>query len=517
MTTHSWDAIVIGAGHNGLVCAQRLAAAGQRVLVLEAAESVGGFAAPRKFAPGFKTTVAAQWVHQFSDGLVRELELERHGLTWAKRNVATTVVSPERCVTDAAGAVTGVSAADASAWSSLSTRLARFGKFMSALHHTAPPRLGTTRFEDTWSLLKLGLRLRLLGRREMREFLRIAGMNVYDLATDEITDPLLQALLAMDATLGSNFGPRAPGTVLTLLSRRANESTTQGGYSLPVGGPAALAAALAKAAEAAGVTVRTGTPVAGIAVENDRVAGVDLANGERLIAPRVISSVDPRQTFLSLLGTPHLDTGFVRRVDHFRQRGITAKVHLALDGLPTFTHPNPEQLGHRLLVASSLDQIELAFNASKYGEVSSRPVLEISIPTIHDPSLAPTGRHVLTAVVNYCAYDTQSDLSAARADLLRNTLAVLETVAPGIGGQVLASELLLPKDLEHLCRINGGHWHHGDLAFDQFLMVRPFPGAAQYDSPIEGLHLCGAGSHPGGGLTGLPGRLAAERILRSRA
>ncbi|MEI6457638.1 MAG: NAD(P)/FAD-dependent oxidoreductase [Pseudomonadota bacterium] len=516
MTTHAWDVIVIGAGHNGLVCAQHLARAGQSVLVLEAGSAVGGFAAAREFAPGFKAAVGAQLIHQFSDQSVRELQLERHGLRWAARKLSTTVVTPERSVRILGGQVSGTSANDAHAWAHLSARLDRYAQFLNAVQSSCPPRLGSTDFQDRWSLLKMGLRLRLLGRRDMREFLRIVGMNVYDLATDELADPLLQAALGMDAILGSNFGPRAPGTVLTLLSRRAGETTSANGYSLPIGGPGALAVALADAAQAAGVTLRTDALVARIAVEEDRVVGIDLATGERLCAPRVVSNVDPRQTFLSLLGTAHLDTGFVRRVDHFRQRGITAKLHLALDGLPTLQGLEPSRLGDRLLVAPSLDYIERAFNASKYGEVSSHPALEVTVPTIHDPSLAPAGQHVLTAIVNYAAFDTKAGTSAARAALLQNTLATLDAVAPGLSARVLHSELLLPSDLERECRVTGGHWHHGDLAFDQFLMVRPFPGAAQYDSPLQGLYLCGAGSHPGGGLTGLPGRLAAERILRSR-
>jgi phytoene dehydrogenase-like protein len=513
--SRAWDTIVIGAGHNGLICAQQLANAGHSVLVLEAGATVGGFAANREFAPGFHAAVGAHLVHQFSDKLSRSLELERHGLRWAARQLATTVVSAERQLRIGNGQVDGANEKDAAAWRHLTARLNRFGRFLASINATCPPRLGTASFEDRWSLLKMGLRLRLLGKRDMREFLRVAGMNVYDLATDELADPLLQAALGMDAILGSNFGPRAPGTVLTLISRRAGESVTRSGYSIPMGGVASLSNALAMAAQAAGATVRTDAPVAGIVVDNDRVVGVDLIDGERISATRVVSSVDPRQTFLSLLGTQYLDTGFVRRVDHFRQRGITAKMHLALDALPSFNGIQSAQLGDRLLVASSLDHIERAFNASKYGEVSANPVMEITIPSLHDATLAPKGQHVLTAIVNYAAFETKDSLGTARDRLFGNALSALEALAPGISQRVVAGEMLLPADLERECRITGGHWHHGDLAFDQFLMVRPFPGAAQYDSPIQGLHLCGAGSHPGGGLTGLPGHLAAERIQRS--
>ena len=244
----AWDTIIVGAGHNGLVCAQMLASAGQSVLVLEAGAEVGGFAAPREFAPGFRASIAAQYLHQFSDALLRSLQLERHGLRFAATGLATTVLASGRHVRIAGDHVDGVSAEEATRWQQLDTRLARFAKFMATVQSTMAPRLGSSDFQDRWTLLKMGLRLRLLGRREMREFLRIAGMNVYDLATDELEDPLLQAALGMDAILGSNFGPRAPGTVLTLLTRRAGEATTTGGYRLPIGGLGAFAQALASAA-----------------------------------------------------------------------------------------------------------------------------------------------------------------------------------------------------------------------------------------------------------------------------
>jgi hypothetical protein len=513
--SHAWDTIIIGAGHNGLVCAQMLASAGHRVLVLEASNSVGGFAASREFSPGFVASNGAHFLHQFSDELTARLRLERHGLRWSAVSLATTVLGSGRHLRIQGALVEGASEQDAVRWQQLTARLARYAGFLATVQRAIPPRLGSVDFHDRWSLLKMGLRLRLLGRTDMREFLRIAGMNVYDLATDELDDPLLQAALGMDAILGSNFGPRAPGTVLTMLSRRAGETGSANGYRVPVGGVGAFASALAAAATAAGASIRTNATVAGIVVENDEARGVDLSNGERLSATRVVSSVDPRQTFISLLGTEHLDTGFVRRVDHFRQRGITAKLHLALNALPVFTGVPKSQLGDRLLIAPSLDYLETAYNASKYGEVSALPALEISIPSVNDHTLAPAGRHVLTAIVNYAAFDAKNGLPTARSTLLSNTLAVLESVAPGIIDLVSASEMLLPMDLERENRSTGGHWHHGDLAFDQFLMVRPFPGAAQYQTPVRGLYLCGAGSHPGGGLTGLPGRLAAEKIQRT--
>jgi len=357
---------------------------------------------------------------------------------------------------------------------------------------------------------------------------------------DNFETPLLQGALGFDAVLGTNFGPRSPGSVFTLLYRlaaavgaggaagmRGAATAGAGGAAAatrgdggvthtlvqPRGGLGALSNALAKAAMAAGVTIRTGTPVERIVVRDHRAAGVLLASGETVAADTVVSNVDPKATFLHLLGAEHLDTGFVRRVSHLRTSGLTAKLHLALDGLPDFTGVSPQALGGRLLVAPSLDYLERAFNHSKYGEFSSAPAIEITVPTVNDPGLAPPGRHVLSAVVQYAPYALASGWDTGRqvfADLVIDTL---ERYAPGLRKSVSAAQLLAPPDIEREFRITGGHWHHAELALDQFFMVRPVPGAAQYQSPVDGLYLCGAGCHPGGGVMGAAGRNAARQVL----
>jgi len=508
----AFDTIVVGAGHNGLVCAAKLARAGQRVLVLEARAHVGGLCAAHEFAPGFHSSAGAHALYGLSQDLIKELELERHGFRYAAHGLATVSVGSEGRVRIEGDRVSNVPSDDAAQWPIFAGRMARFARFLSHVLKTTPPRLGVE--SDRWALASLGLRLRLLGRRDMREFLRIVGMNVYDLATDEFASPLLNGALGFDATLGTNFGPRAPGTVLTLLHRWATASMSPMGLALPAGGMGTLARALSSSAEASGATVRTSAPARRFIVTDDRIVGVELQSGETVMAKRVVSNADPRRTFFDLLGTEHLDTGFVRRVDHYRSRGLTARLNLALDRLPTFRHLDAPDHGARILIAPTLDDIERAFDASKYGELPEHPVLEVFLPTVHDPSLAPAGRHVLSANVQFAPTQSKNGWAADRGTLLRTILATLEAHAPGIGTSVVAEELLTPADLESEYGAAGGHWHHGELAFDQFLMVRPVPGAAQYATPVAGLYLCGAGSHPGGGVTGLPGRLAAERILR---
>jgi phytoene dehydrogenase-like protein len=511
-----YDCVVIGAGHNGLVCAATLARAGRSVLVLEAANQVGGAALTREFAPGFRVSAAAHLLHLMPAGLLRELQLEAHGLKWAARGMGTTalVAGGANLSLSHEGAVLGLSAADAQAYAIFRSRMRRFAAALAPALSRVPPRLGTTDWGDRLALLRIGWEIRRLGRRDMRELLRIGGMNVYDLLEENFESAALKGALGFDAVLGANFGPRSPGTVLTLLYRMAGESAAgDAGLSQPAGGMGALCNALAEAARAAGVTVRTGAMVATIAVDGDRAAGVVLQSGESISARTVISSADPKTTFLRLLGARHLDAGFVRRVNHIRSRGLAAKLHLALNRAPSFRGASEASLRGRLLISPSLQHIELAYNHAKYGEYSSAPVMEVTVPTFNDPTLAPPGQHVLSAIVQYAPHELKEGWPNGRQRFMQRAFEALETYAPGLRGCVVGEELLTPADLEREFLNSGGHWHHGDLAFDQFLMVRPVPGAAQYRTPVERLFLCGAGCHPGGGVMGLAGRNAARQVL----
>jgi phytoene dehydrogenase-like protein len=513
-----YDCLVIGGGHNGLVCAATLARGGRSVLVLEAAAQVGGAATTREFAPGFRVSAGAHLLHLMPQELLRELQLGAHGLEWAAQNMPTTALAADgtRMTLGDAGAGGGLSAADALAYSDYQARMRRFAAALAPVLSRVPPRLGTADWGDRLALLRIGWQVRKLGRRDMRELLRIGGMNVFDLLEESFDSALLKGALAFDAILGANFGPRSPGTVLTLLYRLAAESAAGGsGLSQPKGGMGALCDVLAKAASAAGARIRTGAPVANVLVEGDRAAGVVLESGERIAAHCVISSADPKTTFLRLLGARHLDAGFVRRVNHIRSRGLAAKLHLALDRAPSFRGASEAHLRGRLLIAPSLQHLEHAYNHAKYGEFSAAPVMEITVPSLNDPTLAPPGQHVLSAIVQYAPYELKEGWPSGRQRFLDTALDTLEEFAPGIRGCVVGAQLLTPADMEHEFRINGGHWHHGDLAFDQFLLVRPVPGAAQYRTPVDGLFLCGAGCHPGGGVMGIAGRNAAQQVLKT--
>ena len=508
-----YDSIIIGGGHNGLVCAAYLAKAGRRVLVLEAADQLGGAAITRPFADGFRVSACAHLLHMLPRETVKDLALEKHGLVVAGMRMPSHALSPDgQHLHFTEQGLAGASAADTAAYATLRAQLARFASHLRPIMNMVPPRLGTRDWNDHAKLLRLGWQIRSLGRADMRELLRILGMNVYDLLEDHFVSPSVCGALGFDAVLGSNFGPRSPGSVLTLLYRLAGESGAVP-MAQPAGGIGAVTAAIAESARAFGAELRTGMPVARILVRDDSACGVILDNGEIIKAASVISNADPRTTFLKLLGAEHLDTGFVRHITHFRSKGLTAKLHIALTGMPQFTGLDPGDLTGRLIVSPSLDYLENAFNPTKYGEASAAPALEILCPTATDPALAPPGQHVLSVIAQYAPYAPLDGWDSLRGPFTERIIDTIVAHAPGLRQQIIATELLTPADIESQFRIAGGHWHHGELAFDQFFFTRPVPGAAQHRAPVSGLFLCGAGAHPGGGVMGVAGRNAAQAVL----
>ncbi len=511
---------VIGGGHNGLVCAAYLARAGREVTVLEAAPQVGGASITREFEKGFRVSGCAHICYQLDRGIADELKLGSHGLKFARKDLKTVALAQasDPLVLDGGKLESGtLSEGDRRGLAAYHARMLKFARVLAKQHNRRPPRLGGGSRSDLMGAAMLGLDIRRLGREDMREFLRIAGINVYDVLEEIFESPLLKGALGLDAVLGMNLGPRSNNSVLALLHRLSGQAAGNAGPSIPEGGMGAVSDAMAGAARAAGATIRTGSPVRRILLEGDRVAGVELENDEKIMAGTVVSNADPATTLLRLLGARHLETGFVHRVRHFRNKGMTAKLHLALDALPAFARLPSELAGERLVISPDLVYLEHAFDHAKYGHCSPEPALEITVPSVHDRTLAPAGKHVLSANVLYAPNDPQASGDGPRRGLLERVLGVLERYAPGLGRQVVASELLLPADIEREFRIAGGHWHHGELALDQLMMMRPVPGAAQYAMPVEGLFLCGAGCHPGGGVMGSAGRNAANAVLATEA
>ena len=513
-----YHSIIIGGGHNGLVCAATLARAGKSVLVLESANEFGGAARNREFAPGFKVSAAAHLVHALSSEVMDELDLAAHGLSFAGTLIATHSLSLEGAplrLDPSQLAGTSPSPADIAAYSRFITTMTRYATALVPIFRMVPPRLVLETFSQGLEFAKLGWQVRRLGRADMRDLLRVIGMNIYDLLDEYFESPQVKGAIALDAVLGAEWGPRSPGTVLTYLYRLSGMAGGKGiGVAQPKGGMGAVCAAIAASAKASGAELRAASQVRRIVVENDRACGVELQSGEILRADNIISNADPRTTFLKLLGAPHLDTGFVRKVQHLRASGRAGKLHLAMKELPTFAGMPAIALGDRLLVAPSMDYLERSFNPSKYREYPAEPALEISIPTVRDGTLAPAGRHVLSAVVQFLPYDDGADRDGNRAACLESILATLERHAPGLRALVMHAELLTPFDIEQEFGMAGGHWHHAAMGFDQFFFIRPVPGAAQYRTPVDGLFLCGAGCHPGGGVMGVAGRNAANQVLR---
>lgn len=504
--------IIIGAGHNGLICASYLAKAGKQVTVLEAADQVGGAAITREFAPGFKVSAGAHLLYMLDKNVRQELSLASAGLSFSQQDMKTAALAADGnhlVITGDSLQGANISSDDQTAMKEYLRFMKRFAGIFNKLNNRIPPRVGTKNRSDLLGLAKMALDIRMLGRDDMREFMRIAAINIYDILQENFDNPLLKGALSLDGVLGTNLGPRSNNSVFCALHRLSGLQ----GMALPRGGMGAVSDALAAAATKQGATIRTSATVSRILMNGDRVSGVELEGGEQISAGTVVSNADPKTTFMELLGARNLEAGFVRKIQNIRMRGNAAKLHLALDSAPEFKGLNQNLLGERLLIAPDLEYVERAFNHSKYGEYSIKPVAEIIIPSLQDDSLAPPGKHVLSAVVQYAPYQLKAGWSEAKAAFTDRVIDLLALYAPGIREQIVHTELLTPVDIEREFRITGGHWHHGELAIDQFLMLRPAPGATQYASPVNGLFLCGAGSHPGGGVMGSAGRNAANAIL----
>ncbi len=476
--------------------------------MLEASDSAGGLAANREFHPGFHAAVA-QSVSHFPQQIVDDLKLSSHGYESARKPLATIGLSDknEHVVIDA-GEVSGVGDQDVASYQSYLKSMRRFAKVLQPFWLKTMPRIASAGLSGLLTLGRLGLGIRMLGRTDMQELLRVASLPARDLMDENFDNELLKATLSWDGLVGAKLAPRSPNSaVLTMLYRMSGES----------GGAKALVDSLIGAATAAGAEIRNNALVDRILIgssEHGLVAnGVQLGNGEKLEADRVISAADPRRTFLNMVGVEYLDIGFTNRIRRLRCDGYVAKLHLALSDLPKFE--GLQQPDGRMIIAPDMDTIEFAFDHAKYGELPENPVMEVVLPSVHDASLAPDGKHVLSANVMYVPYQLKGGWTdEARQQICDRAIDTIARYAPNIREQIIYSELLTPADLERDYRVTGGHWHHTEMAMDQMLMMRPTYEAAQYSTPIPGLFLCSAGCHPGGGLSGAAGHNAARELLR---
>jgi phytoene dehydrogenase-like protein len=515
--------IIIGAGHNGLIAAFYLAKAGLKPIVVERRDVVGGAAVTGDIAPGYRGPVLAHATGPLRAGIVRDMELERRGVSFVRPDPRLAAVSPDgpalvfsTDVRRTADAIRPISPTDADRYPDFCATLARLGAFVGRLVDRMPPAVDPATAGEWWELVRTGRHFRALGRTDGFRLLRWAPMAAADLVAEWFDSDLLQAAVAARGVYGTALGPWSAGSGAVLLMQAAIDDAPGGSSVAVAGGPGALTAALADAAREAGAAVHTGVAVARIATVNGRVAGVVLDDGREMPARAVISNATPRGTFLGLLDPADLDPGFLTKARNIRCPGTVAKVNLALGGLPVFTGLDSTALAGRIHVGPSIDYLERAFDAWKYGELPAEPYLDVTVPSVRDSSLAPAGRHVMSVVAQFVPYSLSGgrQWDRVREELAALVVRTLARYAPGMEGLVEHAQVIAPPDLEREYGLTGGHIFHGEPSLDQLFTMRPILGWARYDTPIEGLYLCGAGTHGGLGITGAQGRNAARRVAR---
>ncbi|HKQ52868.1 MAG TPA: NAD(P)/FAD-dependent oxidoreductase [Pyrinomonadaceae bacterium] len=523
MASAQQDVIIIGGGHNGLVAACYLARAGLKPLVLERREAVGGCAVTEEFYKGFRSSILAHGCAPLLPHIFEELQLARHGLTFIQprvRALALNAAAPALTIYDdterTVQELEKVSAHDARAYPEFRESFRRIGRLLAPLLLMTPPSVDKPTAGELWSLGKLGLKFRGLDKKDAYRLLRYGPMAVADLAAEWFETETLRAVVAARGIFGALAGPWSAGTSAPLLLQAAMDGHAIAPASFVKGGAGALAAALAQAAISFGAEIRTGADVASVRVVDGKATAVVLESGEEIQARAVVSNADPRRTFLKLVDPTDLDPNFLMKVRGYRSLGAAAKVNLALDRLPSFNGmETPEQLSGRIHVGPSIDYLEHAFDDAKYGDYSKRPYMDITIPTLTDPALAPEGKHVMSIYVQFAPYNLKAGTwDEQREEFGDAVIDALAEYATDLREVVLHKQVITPLDLEQTYSLTGGHILHGEPSLDQFFTFRPVIGYSQYRTPIKGLYLCGAGTHPGGGLTGAPGANASREILK---
>jgi phytoene dehydrogenase-like protein len=518
------DVVVIGGGHNGLITAFYLAKAGYKPLVLERSPQVGGAAVTEEFHPGFRCSTLAHTAGPIQPQIVRDLQLEKHGLKWITPEVSVTALAPDgralslyQDANSSAQEIARFSEKDAAKYPEFQQSLGKIAKVIGEALATTPPDIDHPSRGDLWSMLQTGRAIRGLGNKNMFRLLRWGPMAVADLASEYFETELLRAVIAARGVFGTFLGPWSAGSALVLLIRAAGDPYPAGSAAFAAGGMGAVTQAMASAAKAAGAEIRTAAEVIEIRVQDGTATGVLLSTGEEIRAQAVISNADPKRTLLKLTDPTHLSPDFVQKLRHYRGNGTVAKVNLALSGLPKFTALNNRDartLRGRIHIGHEIDYLERAFDESKYGNFSRQPYLEATIPSLTDPTLAPEGRHVMSIYMQYAPYTLKGDWEQQRKPLGQTVVETLAQYAPNLPELILTHQIITPQDLEEKYGLTGGQIFHGDLALDQFFTMRPLLDWARYRTPIENLYLCGSGTHPGAGLTGGSGANAAREILK---
>ncbi len=520
------DVIIVGGGHNGLVTAFYLAKAGFKPLVLEGRAQVGGAAITEEFHPGFRSSTLAHNAGPLRADVARDMNLEKHGLKLTTPDVNTVSLTQDgRALIlysdrkKAAEEIAKWSQKDAAAYEGFGVALGKIGKVIGEALVLTPPNIDSPNSGDLWGMLKTGRSIRNLGKKDLYRVLRWGPMAAADLVAEFFESEPLRATIAARGIFGTFLGPWSAGSSLVLMLRAAGDPTPAGSVQFPMGGAGAITAAMAAAAKEAGVEIRTGAQVAEIRVKDGVATGVALASGEEISARAVVSNADPKRTLMRLVDPSHLTPDFVQKIKNYRCMGTVAKMNLALSALPEFTalkaQGNGNLLKGRIQISPEIDYLERAFDESKYGNFSRNPFIEMAIPSLSDPSLAPSGQHVMSIYMQYAPYNLRnSDWDTQRNLLAEEIVKTISKYAPNLSQTIIGHQMITPKDLETTYGLTGGHIFHGELALDQFFTMRPLLDWARYNTPIERLYLCGSGTHPGTGLTGGSGANAAREILK---
>ncbi|MCG8417248.1 MAG: NAD(P)/FAD-dependent oxidoreductase [Proteobacteria bacterium] len=525
----SYDAIVIGGGHNGLVCAAYLAKAGRRVLVLERRYVLGGAAVTEELYPGFKYSVCSYVVSLLRPHIIRDLELARHGLeilplecSFSPHIDGPGLVrwpDPEQTRRE----IAAYSQRDADIYPLFGRAMMQIARWVKPIIDMVPPDPTSFRLGQVRDLFHLGRRIRDLDDQTLARLVKMMTMSAADFLDEWFESDALKAPMSVSGIIGTYLGVRSPGTAYVLLHHYMGEiDGAFRAWGLSRGGTGQISLAIASAARSLGVEIRTEAPVAKILIDDKTASGVVLEDGTEYRAKAVVSAVDPHRTFLGLVGFEHLDDDFVAQVRRFRMRGSSGKVNLALDRLPDFTCRPGDGLHVRgdIAVAPSMEYLERAYDEAKYGMYSRRPYLNVVIPSLTDPSVAPPGKHVMSIFVQYAPYHLAdgAEMWTDKREQFGDT--VVETLAeycPGLKEAILHRQVLTPWDLEQEMGLTEGNIFHGELGLEQLFFLRPVPGWARYRTPIRRLWMCGSGTHPGGGVMGAPGALAAQTLLEERA
>jgi phytoene dehydrogenase-like protein len=520
------DVIIIGGGHNGLVAAAYLAKASRRVLVLEARELIGGCAVTEEIWPGYRVSTASYLASLMQEKVVRDLELERFGYRVDAKDPAFFSPFPDgrhlfmwQDRQKTLAEIAKFSTRDAEAYPKYEAHLERLAVVAESLLLTTPPDFPPAGVGDFIDYLKLLGRVRGLSRTEMVGLVKIFTQSAADLLDEWFESEQLKVTLATDGVIGANGGPRSPGTAYILLHHcMGGVNGHRGLWGFVRGGMGTVSNAIADSARSRGVTIRTNAPVEKILVRDGRVGGVVLEGGEEIQAKVVASNLDPRRTFLKLMAPADLPAEFVDGIRKFRSEGTSLKMNLALSGLPEFTAlpgtPGPQHKA-TMHICPSVEYVERAWDDAKYGRPSRSPLIEMTIPTMYDASLAPAGHHIMGIFLQYAPYTLRGTTwDEEREPYTERILDVIEEYCPNIRSIVVERQTLSPLDLERRFGITGGNIFHGEMSLDQMFVLRPLAGWSRYRTPIKGLYLCGSGAHPGGGVMGAPGHNAAREILK---